>query len=231
MVCEERHVVSNPAFLDSLEEVDLRRPFVGTPTSSLIPPLLQHTLGTTPSTNTTNLPTPEPARAPFLHYESDTQFIFYPIEWDNSMAPPAAPLLRDMDTFTEGTGVGSFDFSLESTSKGGSSECSFPNGTGRQSVAFSPEDPLRSIETWRNDVLRSTLASSTEASPVRGSGLAAPHTSQDFTYHRVGKRHRSSTNESLPVDGTAWQGSFGPRGEITDRTSRRQRASTPLPLI
>jgi hypothetical protein len=58
-----------------------------------------------------------------------------------------APMIKDMDSFSEGTIQGSFDFTM----------CS-DHGEGQvlPSVAFSPSHPTLSIEVWRDDVVRST---------------------------------------------------------------------------
>lgn len=54
---------------------------------------------------------------------------------------PPAPLLKDLDSFSEGTAIGSFNFSDTSE-----------QDAGLRSLAFSPSHPRRSIEIWRNDV-------------------------------------------------------------------------------
>ena len=52
-----------------------------------------------------------------------------------------------MDSFSEGTAQGSFDFTM----------CSDPgDAQPLPSVAFSPGHPTLSIEIWRDDVIRST---------------------------------------------------------------------------
>jgi hypothetical protein len=52
-----------------------------------------------------------------------------------------------MDSFSEGTAQGSFDFTM----------CSDPgDAQPPPSVAFSPGHPTLSIEIWRDDVVRST---------------------------------------------------------------------------
>ncbi|KAA1474974.1 hypothetical protein DENSPDRAFT_841666 [Dentipellis sp. KUC8613] len=56
------------------------------------------------------------------------------------MDPPPAPRLQDMDSFSDGTALGSFTYSLTSE---------------HDTVAFSPTHPTRSIEIWIDDVLRS----------------------------------------------------------------------------
>jgi hypothetical protein len=64
--------------------------------------------------------------------------------------------MRDMDSFTDGTYAGSFDFSLYSLDDVAPSYSQLDTKPTPQSLAFSPEEPLRSIETWREDVLTST---------------------------------------------------------------------------
>jgi hypothetical protein len=52
-----------------------------------------------------------------------------------------------MDTFSEGTAQGSFDFTMRSDPG---------DAQAPPSVAFSPGHPTVSIEIWRDDVVRST---------------------------------------------------------------------------
>jgi hypothetical protein len=61
-----------------------------------------------------------------------------------------------MDSFSEGTAQGSFDFTM----------CSDPgDAQAPPSVAFSPGHPTLSIEIWRDDVNRSTTE---EQHPLNG---------------------------------------------------------------
>jgi len=70
-----------------------------------------------------------------------------PIPQSESIQPPPAPLIKDMDSFSEGTAQGSFDFTM----------CSDHGDIqAPRSVAFSPGHPTHSIEIWRDDVVRST---------------------------------------------------------------------------
>lgn len=62
--------------------------------------------------------------------------------------PPPTPVLKDLDSFSEGTGHGSFDYSMAS-------------GQGLvdqrpASLAYSPAHPEESVIMWRNDVHRCT---------------------------------------------------------------------------
>lgn len=122
------------------------------------------------------------------------------------MQPPPAPLLKDLDSFTEGTARGSFDFSLRSQSSteqliGSAPQ---PEPLPPVSVAFSLDDPCRSIEVWRDDVLTSTQPNPTiggaDGSPEtpRGAGStpSAPH--MELRETRALKRHLSAT--SVDVD-------------------------------
>ncbi|KAI0064207.1 hypothetical protein BV25DRAFT_1837013 [Artomyces pyxidatus] len=77
--------------------------------------------------------------------------LFPPLDYDFPVPdgagapPPPAPLLKDLDSFSDGTALGSFNYSLTSE-----------QDEGRPSVAFSPTHPTRSIEIWRDHVLRCT---------------------------------------------------------------------------
>jgi hypothetical protein len=117
-------------------------------------------LDETPTTVTTSLPTPSrpPPITDVLHiFDPDhhrTPFERTVMEWQ--LQPPPAPKLKDMDSFTEGTAVGSFDFSLRSSC---SSE-HLSNRPFRDPPPLNPSslDPCaREIEMWRDEVLLSTL--------------------------------------------------------------------------
>jgi hypothetical protein len=70
-----------------------------------------------------------------------------PVPQSEAIQPPPAPLIKDMDSFSEGTAQGSFDFTM----------CSDPgDAQAPPSVAFSPGHPTLSIEIWRDDVVRSS---------------------------------------------------------------------------
>ncbi len=64
-----------------------------------------------------------------------------------------------MDSFSDGTTQGSFDFAM----------CS-DHGDGQvpPSVAFSPSHPTLSIEVWRDDVVRNTGVGLEDVRPTRG---------------------------------------------------------------
>ncbi|KAI0298729.1 hypothetical protein B0F90DRAFT_1612460, partial [Multifurca ochricompacta] len=98
----------------------------------------------TPSTIDMSLPTPN---VPI--YTVFTGWVDYdtPVLQSEAFQPPPAPLIKDMDSFSEGTAQGSFDFTI----------CSDQGDTqAPPSVAFSPSHPALSIEIWRDDVVRNT---------------------------------------------------------------------------
>jgi hypothetical protein len=65
-------------------------------------------------------------------------------------------MIKDMDSFSDGTAQGSFDFTM----------CSdHGDGQALPSVAFSPSHPTLSIEIWRDDVVRSTAVGWDEGRP------------------------------------------------------------------
>ncbi|KAF8267540.1 hypothetical protein EI94DRAFT_1311506 [Lactarius quietus] len=165
-------------FLDPLEEFPLVVPF---PEAPLLPRFLlrriQHRVLTdnilsgpgalglfneTPSTIDMSLPTPSIPVFTVLSFElPPTAQVHYetPIPQSESIQPPPAPLVKDMDSFSEGTAQGSFDFTL----------CSDPgDAQAPPSVAFSPDHPTLSIEVWRDDVSRSTTVGREEQHPPNG---------------------------------------------------------------
>jgi hypothetical protein len=85
-------------------------------------------------------PASELPSPPQVHYDT-------PVPQSEVIQPPPAPLIKDMDSFSEGTAQGSFDFTM----------CSDPgDAQAPPSVAFSPGHPTLSIEIWRDDVVRSS---------------------------------------------------------------------------
>ncbi|KAI0266097.1 hypothetical protein BC834DRAFT_141109 [Gloeopeniophorella convolvens] len=140
-----------PLLLEPLEDFPLVVPF---PERHLLPsgPGVLGLFNETPSTIDLSLPTPnipiltmfddDPPPATQAHYDTD-------MPQAEIIQPPPAPVIKDMDSFSEGTAQGSFDFSM----------CS-DNGDApalQPSVAFSPDHPTLSIEVWRDDVDRSTV--------------------------------------------------------------------------
>ena len=76
-----------------------------------------------------------------------------------AIQPPPAPLIKDMDSFSDGTTHGSFDFTM----------CSdHDDAQVPPSVAFSPSRPTLSIRIWRDDVVRNTTAGWQEGHLPRG---------------------------------------------------------------
>ncbi|KAH9962915.1 hypothetical protein BC827DRAFT_180148 [Russula dissimulans] len=136
-------------FLEPLEEFPLVVPFPDAHLLSSEPGALG-LFNETPSTIDLSLPTPSiPVFAMFAdelpslaqaHYEA-------PVPQSEPIQPPPAPLIKDMDSFSEGTAQGSFDLTMCSDH----GEAPVP-----RSVAFSPHHPTLSIEIWRDDVVRST---------------------------------------------------------------------------
>ncbi|EPQ52351.1 hypothetical protein GLOTRDRAFT_101284 [Gloeophyllum trabeum ATCC 11539] len=128
---------------------------------------------------------------------------------------PGAPAMKDMDSFSQGTGQGSFEFSL----KDGYDDFERPS-----SVAYNPAHPEISIENWRRDVsanLDGTTPVGPSRIPVQNTPALRPkrgHSSSgsDFSVgsaggdacsdnmhwrkhkHNEGKRRRLVQNE-LPV--------------------------------
>jgi hypothetical protein len=115
----------------------------------------------------------------------------YGAMWDPSSPPfqaPGAPLLKDYDSFTEGSALGSFDFSLP-----GTPHIPYSDLEPLSSLAFCPDDPTRSIETWRDDV-RTSMVCSENRLPNKDGGV-----SRDTT--RGTKRQRSTTPSDKGCDG------------------------------
>ncbi|KAF5379156.1 hypothetical protein D9615_006068 [Tricholomella constricta] len=105
----------------------------------------------TPDTAVTTLPR---LTTPLPSAEDTTRIEFPTSEWNvdrEAMQPPAAPMMKDLDSFTDGTGKGSLESILDEA----------PNERGDlmyhpdESLGFIPElDPSisHSIEMWREEV-------------------------------------------------------------------------------
>jgi len=141
------------------------------------------------------------------NYQPQFQFTVYPDEW--RIQPPPAPRLKDMDSFTEGTAVGSFDISLRSScsSEQLSGRSYLDAATVRSSCSrerlsagpyLNPE-----IELWRDEV---SLSTSSELSPLpidmssqqdmtSEPSIPSPaFTSWQTSQTRAPKRHLSSSS-------------------------------------
>jgi hypothetical protein len=136
-------------FLDPLEEFPLVVPFPELHLLSNEPGALG-LFNETPSTIDISLPTPSiPVFAMFADELPSPAQVHYdtPVRQSEAIQPPPAPLIKDMDSFSEGTAQGSFDFTMCSDQG---------DAQAPPSVAFSPGHPTLSIEIWRDDVVRST---------------------------------------------------------------------------
>ncbi|KAJ3879165.1 hypothetical protein F5051DRAFT_211805 [Lentinula edodes] len=142
----------------------------------------------TPSSGITSLPTPHANEHPPLEdsvqpprhepAHSEHQHIIY----------PAAPLIKDLDSFTEGTG-GSFDFLMD--------ENSFETAHPLNSLSLSllPPQVSLSIESWREDVYHNSPDSSQFSSrteePVDSDSSSSDTSSSHF------KRPRSVASDDV----------------------------------
>ncbi|KAH8987882.1 hypothetical protein EDB92DRAFT_1874744 [Lactarius akahatsu] len=180
-----RFIAPRSCFLDPLEEFPLVVPF---PEAPLFPsgPGALGLFHETPSTIDMSLPTPSIPVFTMLNYElpSPAQVHYEtPIPQSEAIQPPPAPLVKDMDSFSEGTAQGSFDFTM----------CSDPgDAQAPPSVAFSPGHPTVSIEIWRDDVIRSTTVGREEQHPLSGEDR---HISEPAT-----KRRRLSLFPPVPEE-------------------------------
>jgi hypothetical protein len=180
---------SRSCYLDPLEEFPLVVPFPEAPQLPSGPGALG-LFHETPSTIDMSLPTPSIPVFTVLSYELPPPAQVHcetPIPQSESIQPPPAPLVKDMDSFSEGTAQGSFDFTMCSDSG---------DAQAPPSVAFSPGHPTLSIEVWRDDVNRSTTE---EEHPLSGEDT---HISEE----PATKRRRLSflpTGEERPMTASA----------------------------
>ncbi|KAJ3798649.1 hypothetical protein GGU11DRAFT_780082 [Lentinula aff. detonsa] len=145
-------------------------------------------LNATPSSGITSLPTPHVDDYPQLEgpvassrhetAHSEHQHIIY----------PSAPRMKDLDSFTEGTG-GSFDFLAD--------EDSFEDTYPLNSLSLSllpPDGPL-SIELWREDVYHNSPDSSQP--PSRAEEHVEPDSSSSDYSSSHSKRPRSVASDDI----------------------------------
>jgi len=182
--------VLRSCFLEPLEEFPLVVPFPEAHVDSSEPGVLG-LFNETPSTIDMSLPTPNvpvftvftdelpsPAR---VHYDTPPPQL-------EAIQPPPAPLIKDMDSFSDGTTQGSFDFTM----------CS-DRGDGQvpPSVAFSPSHPTLSIEIWRDDVVRNTTVRWEERHPPCGDDDR--HISEPATKRRRLSLFLPAAEEERPI--------------------------------
>lgn len=153
--------VLHPCFLEPLEEIPLVVPFPEAHLDSSGPGALG-LFNETPSTIDMSLPTPSiPVLTVFSDELPSPAQVHYdtPPPQSEAIQPPPAPVIKDMDSFSDGTTQGSFDFTM----------CS-DHGDGQvaPSIAFSPSHPTHSIEIWRDDVVRNTTVGWQEGRAPRG---------------------------------------------------------------
>ncbi|KAF9269366.1 hypothetical protein L218DRAFT_993426 [Marasmius fiardii PR-910] len=130
----------NKSLLDALEDLPLKG---------------FQELDATPSTGITSLPTPI-AEPPHLNLTGIVEPPSQIPQLTDSMlyvkfpGPPGAPLIKDLDSFTEGTGKGSFDsIPAASTDEYGGP---LPQINTLSLSLLPPHDTSLSIEIWREEV-------------------------------------------------------------------------------
>lgn len=107
----------------------------------------------TPTTAPTSLPTPSSKRLQHVHVFPDQQWLLPP-DAERVVEAPGAPLMRDYDSFTEGTAKGSFDsIPIEATDQYGEQLLVLDHET----VGTLPIDigARSTIERWRDVVSQS----------------------------------------------------------------------------
>ncbi|CAK5277605.1 unnamed protein product, partial [Mycena citricolor] len=101
-----------------------------------------------PTSATMSLPTPPAGRLPSLANEAPNVPFAFPD--DSDIVVPGAPLVKDMDSFTEGTAPGDFEF------LGDEPEVQLPLNAPSLDTLPPPSDTASAIERWRWDVDQST---------------------------------------------------------------------------
>lgn len=165
-----------------------------------------------PSTGITSLPTPQP-EAPHLNLtevvEAPSQIprlrdsMFY-VKFPD---PPGAPLLKDFDSFTEGTGKGSFDsIPAASTDEFGGP---LPQINTLSLSLLPPHDNSLSIELWREEVYyhspTAPLSFPTEEQPCDSRSSTSPPTKRprslasDDEVRRIRRRAHSDACQQTVV--------------------------------
>lgn len=147
----------------------------------------------TPTSVDFQLPTPDPDVGADVRRNDFDVFLEGSGLFDDPVIPedpagepplPPAPVLKDLDSFSDGTGLGSFDYSL--TSDHGIAD------RRPTSLAFSPAHPEESVVLWRNDVHRCTVTGT--AAELEREGLPEEHPEEPAT-----KRRRLSKDSYLDI--------------------------------
>ncbi|EDR08244.1 uncharacterized protein LACBIDRAFT_297711 [Laccaria bicolor S238N-H82] len=113
-----------------------------------------------PSSGTASLPTPESGHAAFVppitveEHSFDPQVLWYEDD-DQQIKAPGAPLMKDLDSFTEGTGQGSFD-SIPAASTDEHGQPIFVPHSFLLALLPPSDTLVETIETWRENVLDDT---------------------------------------------------------------------------
>ncbi|KAH9478496.1 hypothetical protein JR316_0008951 [Psilocybe cubensis] len=153
----------------------------------------------TPSSTNASLPTPPALKSSHIYLASPERPYVGHSTWypEERTIPPNAPLMKDLDSFTEGTGQGSFDFPLasgpdepprlplifhptENFVAAGDISPTIPSPLALDLLP-SPSDPTDAVLAWRESV----SATSEEFPPTSSDSPSPPK-----------KRRRSFTQDS-----------------------------------
>ncbi|KZT24884.1 hypothetical protein NEOLEDRAFT_400519 [Neolentinus lepideus HHB14362 ss-1] len=169
-------------------------------------------LNDTPSSESWSLPSTPILAEPILPSDQPVDAYPEPMDAMSTQDCPAAPVMKDMDSFSQGTGQGSFEFSMK--------DGAFDEFERTSSIVYNPAHPEISIENWRRDVcahleepgssgpacIPLPTTSALGLRPKRGhsssgsdfSGGEGSCESMQWRKHKEAKRRRVMQNE-LPV--------------------------------
>ncbi|KAF8633147.1 hypothetical protein AX17_004648 [Amanita inopinata Kibby_2008] len=186
----------------------------------------------TPSSGTASLPTPL-LGAEVLHTNDVALVNATPLGPQGAtvsiIRPPAAPLLKDYDSFTEGSRAGSFDF-LSSTS--GELFCQLDTigtdmiGESSNSVGLTVDDvnhlddggTSMSIEKWRANVSLNASSSLDDSALPPPAAAKRPRSPTPDVVRRIRPRAQSLSSTSSAANAFDW---FAPLPEGMDRPPSR----------
>ncbi|TFK48958.1 hypothetical protein OE88DRAFT_1663254 [Heliocybe sulcata] len=198
--------------LEALDHMPFPPPFGKTLEAARRGPVAEY-LDNTPSSESWSLPSTPSFVEPILPSHPSGDPYPEPMDAMSTSNYAAAPVMKDMDSFSQGTGQGSFEFSMKS-------DGAYDEFERAPSVAYNPVHPEVSIENWRRDVSANLDGSGSSGQagvplpsssalglrPKRGhsssgsdlSGGEGCSESLQWRKHKEGKRRRVMQGE-LPV--------------------------------
>ncbi|KAF8888581.1 hypothetical protein BD779DRAFT_1672253 [Infundibulicybe gibba] len=175
-------------------------------------------LDETPTSGTASLPTPQTDHVSFdgLQPPPEPMIALWPYssDRDDSLVVPPAPMMKDYDSFTDGTGRGSFD-SIPAGSTDEFGDPIYPINLLSLEL-LPPVDTSSSIEQWRNHV---SINTSTQSSSDLTSGNKHPRSPTSEDGRRTRARAYSLSSASSISNTFEWDATPFTQGRPPSRAN------------